>query len=187
MDTKDGMIMPPTALGQCVWPGAVGMLVYAGIGSRSTPEDVLQLMHRAAVYLGRKGYLLRSGGAVGADTAFEKGARLIAVNEGGRVPEIYLADHATPEALRMAAQIHPNWQACSSYAKRLHARNCMQILGENLDEPVQFVLCWTPNAEAVGGTRTAIVLAQNWGIPVLNLANPAHRARVETKLTDLPF
>lgn len=49
-------------------------LPYAGIGSRQTPDDILELMHRIGSTLAINGFTLRSGGAVGADTAFEQGA-----------------------------------------------------------------------------------------------------------------
>jgi hypothetical protein len=51
----------------------------------------------------------------------------------------------------------------------------MQILGENLDTPVKFVICWTRNAQTIGGTATAIRLAKQRGIKVYNLANAAVR------------
>ena len=46
---------------------------YAGVGSRETPLDVLKTMWKIGNYLATKGYTLRSGGAKGADTAFENG------------------------------------------------------------------------------------------------------------------
>ena len=50
---------------------------YAGIGSRSTPEDVLDRMYKLAILLAKRSYTLRSGGANGADTAFEKGCTIV--------------------------------------------------------------------------------------------------------------
>lgn len=47
---------------------------YAGIGSRETPHHVLMDMVRIAKLLYSLGYTLRSGGADGADSAFEMGA-----------------------------------------------------------------------------------------------------------------
>ena len=47
-------------------------MTYAGIGSRATPQAELEAMTEAAKMLSEKGYTLRSGGAKGADTAFEK-------------------------------------------------------------------------------------------------------------------
>ncbi len=46
---------------------------YAGIGSRETPAEILMYMTRIASFLESKGYTLFSGGASGADTAFEIG------------------------------------------------------------------------------------------------------------------
>ena len=51
-------------------PGQKNM-TYAGIGSRETPMEVLELMTKASTWLGAKGYTLQSGGAIGADMAFE--------------------------------------------------------------------------------------------------------------------
>ena len=55
---------------------------YAGIGARATPPEILSLMTRAAFALTKRGYVLRSGHAIGADSAFERGA--------GEAAEIYL-------------------------------------------------------------------------------------------------
>ena len=51
-------------------PGQKNM-TYAGIGSRETPTEVLELMTKASTWLGARGYTLQSGGAIGADMAFE--------------------------------------------------------------------------------------------------------------------
>ena len=55
---------------------------YAGVGGRETPAHVLNLMTRIAQGLTKVGGILRSGGARGADTAFEAGA--------GSAKEIFL-------------------------------------------------------------------------------------------------
>ena len=46
-------------------------LVYAGIGARTTPASVLADMTVMAGWLARTGWTLSSGGASGADSAFE--------------------------------------------------------------------------------------------------------------------
>ena len=48
-------------------------MYYAGIGSRETPKNKCRLMTKIAKILSGK-YTLRSGGADGADSAFEAGA-----------------------------------------------------------------------------------------------------------------
>jgi len=139
--------------------------LYAGIGSRETPDDKLSQMTLIGKRLARLGFVLRSGGAVGADSAFETGS-----DDGNGFKEIFLADDATQEAFKIASRIHPNWAACSEYAKKLHARNVFQILGRDLKTPVDFVTCWTKMGLPSGGTRTAIMLARENKIPVINLA-----------------
>ena len=59
--------------------------VYTGIGSRETPLEYIQLFIRIAEYLASVGYTLRSGGANGADLAFEIGCD----NKQGK-KEIYI-------------------------------------------------------------------------------------------------
>lgn len=47
---------------------------FAGVGSRSTPPDMLSLLRRASQFLVEQGWTCRTGGAEGADTACEQGA-----------------------------------------------------------------------------------------------------------------
>lgn len=46
---------------------------YTGVGSRSTPQDIMELVTQVATKLEALGYSLRSGAADGADTGFENG------------------------------------------------------------------------------------------------------------------
>lgn len=76
-----------------------------------------------------------------------------------------------PDAFRIAKRIHPNWKACDNFSRSAHARNCHQILGGDLKTPVRAVICYTEGAELVGGTRTALVLAGEFGIPIFNFGD----------------
>ena len=147
-------------------------LTYAGIGSRETPDDVLLAMTWAAIRLRHAGFVLRSGGANGADSAFERGASGVA--------EIYLPWKAfngstsqlyppTNAAIELAAKLHPNWRAVRRGGILLHGRNSHQILGQNLDSPSKFVLCWTIGGTGKGGTGQAIRLAHAHNVPVFDL------------------
>lgn len=136
---------------------------YAGIGGRQTPPEVLDRMTAIARSLSDQGWTLHSGGAIGADSAFAVGA-------GTRL-RIFGANHATGAAEEIASRFHPNWAACKPFARALHGRNVLILLGEKLCEPVEFVLAWTPFNRDVGGTGNAIRIAQGFGIPVFNLAD----------------
>jgi len=144
------------------------MKYYTGVGSRSTPPHILAIITKIAMKLDTLGYTLRSGGAKGADTAFEIGA----LNKN-----IYYARDATDKAMQIASQFHPNWTACSQYTKMLHGRNAFQVLGKDLNHPSTFLLCWTPDGcidhntrtRQTGGTGTAISIANAHNVPVSNL------------------
>src|SRR3546814_20907740 len=53
-----------------------------------------------------------------------------------------------------------------------------QVLGPELDKPARFVMPWTVDGGATGGTGQAIRIANSLNIPVLNLQRPAIRAAV---------
>ena len=136
------------------------MKFYAGIGSRKTPANILKIMTKMAEYLDIQKYILRSGAASGADQAFENGTS----NK-----EIYLPQHTTDEAIELASQIHPAWNRCGDYDKKLHGINVQIVLGKDLISPSSFVICWTPNGKKVGGTSLGIRVAEKHNIPVYNL------------------
>ena len=76
------------------------------------------------------------------------------------------------ETERIASEVHPAWDKCNEWARGMHSRNCHQILGYDLQSPVDAVICWTPDGAVVGGSRTAILLAQGANIPIFNLGRP---------------
>lgn len=145
-------------------------LLYAGIGSRETPRSVLDLMTLIAVKLESLGYTLRSGGAIGADTAFEDGVKSL--------KEIFYDIDATSDAIELASQFHPAWHNCRSGARKLHGRNSMILLGKKLDTPVKFVVCWTRDGKDTGGTGLGIRIAESMNIPIFNLYKYEHKERI---------
>ena len=172
---------------------------YAGVGSRETPADVLALMRLLAALLGRAGWVVRSGAADGADTAFEQGA-----DDVGAPKEIYLPwagfnKHPSPlygasaKAFELASQFHPAWERLGRGPRSMHARNCSQVLGKELDSPSVLTVCWTPDGcesaatrrRTTGGTAMAIVLSEHFGVPVYNLYNGASRRKLVSYLATL--
>jgi hypothetical protein len=127
---------------------------------------IAQILHEC-------GYTLRSGGADRADTAFELGA--------GDVKEIYLPWDGFNNrhdgivmgnsfaARKIAMQFHPYWDNLTAGGKKLHTRNVPQVLGRDLKTPSEFVVCWTPDGEASGGTGQALRIAAHYGIEIINL------------------
>lgn len=134
-------------------------------------------MRDMARLLGQHRFTLRSGGAQGADAAFETGA-----DEVQGLKEIYLPPlpwkkgegqvyAESPEAEAIAREIHPAWGSLSGVGQRLHTRNVHQVLGRDLDSPSWFLICWTQGGKAQGGTRTALVLARERHVPCFNLGS----------------
>lgn len=171
------------------------MKYYTGIGSRSTPQDVLALFEAVAAKLSQvDDWVLRSGAAPGADSAFERGAIAAQIflpwngfegrYEGQNGAARYFAG-PTPSAFDIAEQFHPAWDRCKQGAQKLHARNVHQVLGFTPSSPVlsRFVLCWTPGGSGSGGTGQALRIAKHYGVPIIDAGSPAGRARVEAFLS----
>lgn len=146
--------------------------IYAGIGSRQTPKNILDLMILIGQGMAKEGHILRSGGAAGADSAFEKGCDLA---QGSK--EIYLPwhnfngkasryDSVSSEAMLMTSKYHPAWDRCGDAAKKLHSRNAYQVLGWTLDKPAEYIICYT---NGTGGTQQALRMAEAYNIKIFNL------------------
>lgn len=163
-------------------------LVYAGIGARDTPKEVCKFMADIAHIMARKGFVLRSGAAEGADSAFEAGCDRV---DGRKV--IYLPwdgfNHhnspfrvVVPEAIDIGRQVHNQWyEECndgtmktwdefSDGTQKLLSRNVYQMVGLNLNYLSRFALLWTDKEDDVhGGTAFAIRIAKHFDIPYLNM------------------
>lgn len=180
-------------------PGAI----ITGIGSRETPPADMRLLTAIARKAEEQGMRGRSGGAGGADLAFEKGftdpknvdvilpwrsflpkgMTIEDVNaflgrdrvKSGPGAPVMLEGPYIAKARTMAAEYHPAWDKCSDGAKSLHSRNMPQVLGLQLDKPTDVVIAWTVDGKATGGTGQAIRVAEDLGIPVANLKNADER------------
>lgn len=151
------------------------MIKYAGIGARETPSEILVYMRTLGRFMASKG-ILRSGGAPGADVAFEAGCTKMGgtkeiylpyKNFNGSVSELY---YVSPEARALARKYHPNWPNLGDTGRNFMARNAYQLLGLGLDDPVDFIVCWTFNGKTVGGTGQALRMAPDYNIPIFNMA-----------------
>ncbi len=175
------------------------MKLYAGVGSRETPNEVLALMQTVAGWLDARDWTLQSGHATGADWAFECGqtsqqARIfLPWKDFGCKP--YKSDpgrpvlgHAivTPRAELLSAYeelvrlgIRDNNTNVSEAVRLLHGRNWLQVLG------TQLVVAYCKEEYGVpqGGTATAVKLAHHWQIPVFNLWRDEDRKQVEEAIS----
>lgn len=144
---------------------------YSGVGSRETPLYILYMMSQLAMIFEKKGYVLRSGCALGADAAFED-----ALSDPAKNAEIYIPNMGFPkkmgtffkkhyiipeklygtsfnslynQATRLIHKhdIHKAWQRCPPYVMKLHNRNMFQVLGIDLKSKSNFNVCYTSGGE----------------------------------------
>lgn len=118
--------------------------------------------------------------------AFEQGC-----DEAGGTKEIYLpwkwfSDNPSPlfeqhpDCFKIASELHFAWPYLKPAVRKLMARNVHQVLGQDLQTPSDFVVCYTPDGctsieqytKNTGGTGLAISLASVNNIPIFNLRDP---------------
>lgn len=175
---------------------------YAGIGSRATPPDMLELIESIAGTLAREGWVLRTGGSPGADQAFYRGARAAHGQVELFLPwpsfeanawadgdsEVRVSSTPSQDAYDLAARFHPAWDGVPSAARHLLARDGHQVLGRDLATPVRFAVCWTADGSLdgssarSGGTGQALRIAHQHCVRVVNLAR-AERAQAAVQWT----
>ena len=160
---------------------------YAGIGSRKTPPEILSLISKIAIFLSKNNYILRSGNASGADSAFSKeiedNKKQIFLPWKGFNNNWEHKHPVTKEAFKVAEKFHPAWDRCSYGARKLHARNCYQVLGYDLKSPSEFIICWTKGGKLVGGTAQALRIAIKYDIKIYNLAIEEDKKYWEEKIS----
>ena len=158
-------------------------MIYTGIGSRQTPQHILESMFLIGAQLAESGWTLRSGHADGADLAFEEGCLSAngdmeifvpwyGFNAAPNNDNRYIRPKVTEGLAEFTSQYHPAWEKCSDAVKLLHMRNACQVFGLGGDEPTDLVICWTKDGKDSGGTGTAIRMALAHDIPVFNLNVP---------------
>lgn len=161
---------------------------YAGIGSRETPIEILKLFTQLGKFLANKNYILRSGHAEGADSAFEHGCDTV---NGQK--EIYLPWNgfegsnsqlvvSDKKAFEIAEKFHPYWNNLKQGGQKLQARNSHQVLGNDLNTPSNFIICWTKNGKGSGGTGQAIRIAKSYNIPVFDAGSYKDIDEVKSEL-----
>jgi hypothetical protein len=158
---------------------------YSGVGSRETPPNVCSKMTKLATSLEDNGYILRSGRARGADISFEIGVRSMynkriytnSYSDNGVIGIRSLSQDIIDSCIELVAKVHSNFSslAKNEYNLLLHARNVLQVLGDDLKTRSKFTVCWTNGGQTIGGTATAIRISQMFDIPVINMGVPGYR------------
>ena len=168
-------------------------MIVTGIGSRpkNLPTDsaghiapwLIELVNEIGQVAKKNNWMLRSGAADGMDSLFE--------DAWGNNKEIYLPydsfNRRRPGmngailvqdpvllagAREIVSKVHPVWKKLDGRAKEMHTRNVFQALGEDLIVPSDICIFYAPvsrDGDIEGGTRTAVVICKERGIPTYNL------------------
>lgn len=181
LDGLDVTVMLYAPYGYKTKEDVVNYKFYTGIGSRQTPPEVLSRMTQIATWLEEEGYILRSGGAEGADSAFESGIKNTnnkriflpwkGFNEstsGLYVGASCIAPGIQGQCTTIASKHHPKWNDLSEGQRKLFIRNVLAVIGDGTNDS-KFIVCWTPKGKDDGGTGHAMRVAQQFDIPIINL------------------
>lgn len=163
-------------------------------------------MVRIGTAMTDRGWMLRSGGATGADTAFHQGV-LKSSRYPEILPEIYLSwsgmggmypdpsqglidsqrNHLWQTATEIALQARGSFNGLGRGGIAHHTRNVFQVLGSDLRTPSRMLVCWARpigrRGNVAGGTNTAVQIALKYNVPVRNLYYPEVIESVETWLS----
>lgn len=156
---------------------------YTGIGSRFIPFEIERRAQYIGIDMANLGYTLRSGAAPGSDKHFEIGCDTVGGKKEIYLPNKGFQDHPSTyyvenwtwykEELALAEFYYGSgWKYITDWAKNAHARNVAQVLGWTLDDPTEFVFCYTDNGKKKGGTAQAMRVAEDYNIPIFNLYYP---------------
>lgn len=154
---------------------------YAANGDKNTPEEMIETMTKLAKELDDMGFTLRTNGGLVVGTTFE--------NASTR-KEIYLPwkkfndkvgymHKVSPAAIELAIRFFSKLADMKDYMKNIVGSNSHMMLGENLRDPVKFLVVWTPDGvedgtkvtAKTGYTSNCIKIATASKIPVFNLQN----------------
>lgn len=166
---------------------------YTGVGSRDISSEEYSLIVKIAERMSDLGYVLRTGGAQGSDSAFMEGCRNINPNMmevwspwvgfcKGETDTLTLDEKGLARQFFIKKGIIPWFDDMKQGAKRLHERNYFQVVGRLPLSKVCIFCSDEEKGEPVGGTRSAVLTARNFGVPTYNLRNEGQRDNLMEKL-----
>lgn len=154
---------------------------YAATGNQDAPDHIKAKFAEIAKKLEGYGYTARVGGMEGLEEVVEKAVEKKEVHlpwrefNGKNSPFTFNSDRA----FAVAKQFHPTFDGMKKGIQAFLAKNARLILGNKMNSPALFLLCWTEDGvESIrnktartGFTGHPIAIASALGIPVFNLGN----------------
>ena len=154
---------------------------YAGFGSWNTPAHIVVVIESLGRALAEAGWTLRTGGAAGAESAFERGCDAV----GGRKELV-----GRPADIESAsAQFWPEtllpWAQLSANTRALLAQSACQILGPDLDAPAKFLAYWKSTDGRSFEIDHALQIAAAHAVPCVRIEHPINLSRLVDWATEM--
>lgn len=160
---------------------------YAGTGDRMTPVEVQEKMKSLAQYLDSLGYTYRGNGSKVPGDSFELGSNrkelYLPWNKFNDKTSDFNKKNAkfSQDVYDLSAKFFPKLSTLKDSVQKIISTDAFILLGENLRDPVKFLVLWTPdgcevekniNFKTTGFMAQAIKIACASKIPIFNLHNP---------------
>lgn len=170
------------------------MRAYVGCGASNTPSDILRLMFQVAGVMYEKGITLRCSERGDADKAFVKGSkgRFYTFIPHGLIDESLddpaghyaasvwgITSDITPGGgdATFARSLDPKFLMLSKAEKQWEVVANSLIYGLDRVSVAKMLICWSQPGDHV---ERYIKKAVKVGVPVFNLADPAHLSKVKS-------
>lgn len=176
---------------------------YAGIGPRDAPGVIRDQMTAIGIMLQEAGFILRSGDGIGSDQAWAEEVpdwrtEIFIVSQKpncshGIIPNFtqeqwdfankHFGMHRTG-----SGKVPLNLLTQSEYVQALFCRNLNILLGEDLQQPVDFVAYWWKEDKPHGwasGTGHTVSMANELGIPCFNIGIPEQQDAMQVLVNKL--
>jgi hypothetical protein len=176
--------------------GRPGMTFIACIGSRETPDDILQTIEHLGEMIAAAGLTVVSGNAIGADQAFAKGANQVdptkvklflpwpkyqeeAFVDGNSIEVVY-----SSSLEELAAKHHPGWNYLNQPVRKLMTRNAAIIKAAH-DSTGLVIGYLDLYHKGGGGTGHGWRIATEFGMELINLADKDSKNKAVTAIEKL--
>jgi hypothetical protein len=182
------------------WDGkAARRISVACIGSRDAPAEAIIRMEELGKHIASKGFIVRTGNAVGADQAFARGANTVdpskvylylpwrsyeknAIVEKNIVTGYNLenAPHRLERYTKLASENHPAWEYLSPAVRKFMLRNAAIVWNADL------VLAHLNHSrQGGGGTGHGWRVAESLNIPRIDLSQELDVEKVKKVINSL--
>lgn len=153
---------------------------YTIVANNDVPPEIASKFEEIAKRLEQREYTVRIGGMEGIDDRIEKAVKKFELHLpwrefNGKQSKFY---YNGERAFAVAKMFHPTFDSMKKGIQAFLAKNARLILGDKMNSPTLFLLCWTEDGAESIRERTAktgfsghpIAIASALGVPIFNLA-----------------